>query len=320
MADHLCKRPNGSFGLGRFVKRLELAATNDSESKMKHALKILQGCPNAVCIYLSVKDVFGNITNHYGDLAYACMTTSAHNLQRLDMDFSLWSDEGVIMSLVSHCPNLEILHLGSSFGQSDDVVVEPSTLSKLVSLSLTSFNEDWADYFDDDRWKLSSIRHLSVFRIKSIPYALPFFEQHGKQLRSFHFDVPSVDIQTLLDECPNLEDIVISLRFVLLRAMGFILFSHATVQRIGLRDAMDVFSGSTEADDLAPVLDEMADWIGVMKKFPKLTCIRLLDVNYRRFRMAMADEEQKEVWGEFIFRLDEMGVTLEDEQGQRLFA
>ena len=176
------------------------------------------------------------------------------------------------------------------------------------------------NYFENERSNLTNFHHLSLFRVSKIPYAFPFFLRHGHQLPSLHFDVPNVELDRLLDECPNLEDLVISFRFLVLRAMGFISFSHPKVRQIGLRDVMDAFSGLTQPHALAPALDEVANWVSISKRFPNLSCIRLLDVSSRKFNTAMDNEELKEVWEGFIFWLEEEGVDLEDQKGQKIYA
>ena len=81
---------------------------------------------------------------------------------------------------------------------------------------------------------------------------------------------------------------------------------------------MDAISGLMHLQALALVLDKIAGWVAAMNKFLILSCIQLLDVTSCKFNTAMDDEEQKEVWGEFIDQLEEVGVRLEDQEGQIL--
>ena len=319
LADRLGRRPDGSFGVGKFVLRLVLKATNDSSTKLKHMLHIVQGCLNVVSLFVSAKDVFDNLRLHGADIASACLLTPARHLQRLDLDFSPWFDESIVISLLRHCPNLEILNVGSSFGHSEEgFIIESTDMSKLHTLTLTSCSKNWLTHFDSNAWGLTNLRHLSLFRIGGVDNVIGFFDVVGSQLKSFHFDTPSVEIDYIIQKCTGLEEIIISLRSYLMSAVNYAPFGHNNVTRIGIRDSDGTSAALLSLEEVESSLEEMASWFTTQWSFPKLISVRLMDVNARKFAVMLKDGDRRDIWKEFIFALAEAGVTLEDEDGVKL--
>ena len=320
LANLLERRVDGSFGAGRYVQRLALRAINDTPKKIEQMQRIIKNCPNVICLYASVREVFSNLQRYGKDLVTTCFTASATRLQRLDLDLGLSFDESLAVSLLKKCPNLRILNVGTSFGEDEEgFVIERTILSKLHSLSLTSSNEDWLSIFDSNDWIFDNLRHLSLFRMASPDTVLSFFQRYGAQLKSLRFDIPNLEVDTIIQKCTLLQDVIISLR-IYSHASTTHSFRHKTVNRIGICHVEDLFTSLLTIEEVWPTLEEMADWFTTKWKLPCLTTVRLIGIDARKFVKLLMDDDQKEMWSEFIFRLEEAEIYLEDEEGKRLSA
>ena len=81
-----------------------------------------------------------------------------------------------------------------------------------------------------------------------------FLQRYGAQLMSLRFDIPNLEVDTILQKCTQLQDVIISLR-IYSHASTTHTFRHKTISRIGICHVEDLFTSLLTVEEVWPTLE-----------------------------------------------------------------
>ena len=159
---------------------------------------------------------------------------------------------------------------------------------------------------------MPNLRHLFVFSVVDTDGAYPFFKAYGKQLESLEFSVPDLEVNLLLNMCPNLQDLVISLYSFMIHAPTSFYFCHDNVRRIGIRDMPPQ---AFKFEESRSIMDEVVSNLTDIN-FPKLALVRFLGLSPLKLKALKLDVEfVRYLYQAWILPLRDIHVLVEDGRG-----
>lgn len=194
-----------------------------------------------------------------------------------------------LVTILRNSPNLTSLSLNTLNTETFDWSFSTEiTLSKLttLSISLTSTETSlWIDHLPN--WSLPSLKSLTVHTTENIGFVFPlyalrdFLITHGSKLTFFELVLPtaasatneSLDLGSLLDLCPNLEETVWNLRWT--PSFRLMVPNHR-IRRIGLRGC-ESYPGLWEESTRLGMADAHLSTILSQGSFPNLETVTFLD-------------------------------------------